>query len=123
MVVQYLCVPCTTQRLPLPTKTAAAVFVLLFSSCKSCGDIEANASTFSNATPSAMKPNPLRAHAKKVRSLASRSRATDPVFFRGSVRKDEARLRNICRVNHRALEWQVSPGRSNQCKTSRDAEQ
>jgi hypothetical protein len=42
-----------------------------------------------------MNPRPLRAHAKKVLSLANRSRATEPVFFIGSVRKEEKTRRNI----------------------------
>jgi hypothetical protein len=42
-----------------------------------------------------MNPRPLRAHARKVRSLASKSRATDPVFFKGSVRRDEKMRRNM----------------------------
>ena len=83
---KYLTVPCPTVRLPVPTKMPAASFVRESERCSNVGLMAAKASTFSSATPRAMKPRPVRLQAKKVRSLASKSRAREPVFGRGSVR-------------------------------------
>ena len=69
--------PCATHALPLATNTPADIFVLLSSTWSNVGDRAANASTFSTAIPSAMKPRPVRVQARKVRSEARRSRARE----------------------------------------------
>jgi len=86
-VPKYLAVPCTTVPAPAPTNIPAASRVLLSCSCNSTGESAANASTFSRATPRAMKPSPVRVQARKVRSEASRSRAREPLLGRGRLEK------------------------------------
>ena len=97
IVLKYLRVPCATHILPLATRMPAASLVRLFSRWRRVGEMAANASTFSRATPRAIKPNPVRAQERNVRSDASRSRATEPVFFNGSAWKGERIRRNIVR--------------------------